>query len=94
LRPATGIFSRISISIRRYNDTIDGVIFTPRENALTLGEAALVFGMPARGQRQLNSWILDEFSAVVTMDAGRFSYFQPIRAIHLYYRPLPDLGHH
>lgn len=88
LRPSTGVFSRITVE--RNGDTIDSIIFTVRENALTVGEVALELGVQSVGHRSRNSWTMGEIRAAVWTDLARFSNFQAVRAVYFYDRPQPD----
>ena len=90
LRPETDAFARIGVV--RYQDVIDALIFTPRENGLALGELAVGFGAPPRRQGSRNRWVIGDFYAQVWVDVNRFSYFQPIQHLYLN-RSLPDRVH-
>lgn len=82
LRPANGIFSRIRVG--REGDTVELLIFTMRQNTLTLGDVALDFGIQLAGQPARNSWMVGEYSIVIWMDYGHFSHFQSVDHLYLY----------
>ncbi|HLU10635.1 MAG TPA: hypothetical protein VK003_13280 [Oceanobacillus sp.] len=87
LRPTSGIFSRVSVEPD--GDTIGALMFSIRQNTLTLGDVALAFGIRLVGQPSRNSWMGGDYSASVWMDMGQFSYFQPVHHLYLY-RSEPD----
>ena len=86
----TGIFSGISVS--RSNNVIDTVIFSPRADALSLGEVALAFGVQPGDQQSSTNWIIGDHQVVVWLNPGRINYFHPVRVIYVY-RALPDRVH-
>jgi len=79
-QPASGPFAEI-----RFMDLNDegeiGVYFAVRDNALTVGEVALLWGRPTidrRGNSLVLHWYHQGMSTVVRSDNGLFNYSLPV----------------
>lgn len=81
LQPPSGDFSRVWLSID--NGIIASVLFTPRKGTLSLGDVALLLGVPQRWGAVHFNWSEDRILAYVPTNAGRFNYYVPILNISL-----------